>query len=166
VKAFERNLVQRRQQRLRDLEGLHRELDALHQAVQDQEAAVNSALQEGDQVLSSTDLNAYYENYRFRIQQISVLQKEELAILRRIKEHREEIVSLRQLERQIRVLFERLEQRRIRRRERRADEELLALGVSRTLLLGEATVLRVPVRIPSTRVSGRAPRENRGHACH
>ena len=163
MQVFERSLTLNRQRRTRDLEGLYQDLENLRQSLKDRHAMLESGWGEESPILNSFELHTYYDNYNFTVQQISLLKKEELVILGRIGQCREEILAVRQKEKQIRLLTAKVEQRRVRHLGRRSDEELLTLGISRTLLLGEANSFRVPVRIPSIRLSRRASRENRGH---
>ncbi len=163
MQAFERSLSIKRKRRVRDLEELNQELDNLRHTLRQWHMTLESEPGTNTSIMNSSDLHTYYENYYFAVQQLSVLKKEESALLERIQQCREEIVSVRQTEKQIRLFAAKREQRRASRLQRRGDEELLTLGISRTLLLGEVASFRVLVRIPSIRVSARAPRKNGGH---
>ncbi|WP_083630299.1 hypothetical protein [Sulfobacillus thermosulfidooxidans] len=120
----------------------------------------------GSGVIGSTELLAYYENYHFQLRRIAQLEKEELVISRRIEKCREEIISLRQSLKQVQRLMARRQARKIDRQNRLQAEGFLALGLSRKLMIREASLFRVPFGVTSIRISRGTARKIGQHSSH
>jgi hypothetical protein len=92
---------------------------------------ITPAVLETGAVLAAGDLQIYYSLCAFQKLRLEAAEKEEFVAVRRISECREEIISIRQSQNQVRRLLERQESARRLKRARAASEEMVTLEVTR-----------------------------------
>jgi hypothetical protein len=128
---------------------------------------ITPAVLETGAVLAAGDLQIYYSLCAFQKLRLEAAEKEEFVAVRRISECREELMAIRQAQKQLDRFVARREDLARRKRQSLQSEEMMALGISRQQISGEAVYRRGRAGFQSTRLPGRASgpgRPDPGHS--
>lgn len=114
--------------------------------------------------MTAFDIADYFTDSLFQKARLERAQKEEFVVAQRILECREELMAIRQAQRQLERFQARQEAVAERRRQRLWNDEMVSLSMTRQQIGREAVKTGGCARIPSIRLSRGTPRTGSAHS--